>query len=96
MYLDFTLISAPLLFEMRQEEDVGGRNGNETECSDLGRVDCFKVDIQFDNVDRSDRLKVFCTSMEKKLDVANQTTATTSYEVNYGHAKDSRNLEEKT
>ena len=77
---------------MRQEKDGGGRNSNETECSDLGRVDCFKVDIQFDNVDRSDRLKVFCTSMEKKFDVANQTKATTSYEVNYRHAKDSRNL----
>ena len=77
-YLDHSFIPAPLLFVRRL---TGDRIANETSCSDLGRGECFKVDILFDNVDRSDRLKVFCTSVDKKFDVANQTKATTSYEV---------------
>ena len=70
------LIPAPPLFE-RQDGDSNGMP-----CRELGRGDCFKVDIQFDNIDRSDRLKVFCTSVDKKFDVANQNESTTSYEVN--------------
>ena len=72
---------------MRRDQD-GGRNGSETECRKLGGGgDCFKVDILFDNVDRSDRLKVFCTSMEKKFDNRDQSKAETSYEVQLHRVK---------
>ena len=69
---------APSLFEV-SEQDASGLEP----CRAEGIFSCVKVDVNFDLIDQSDRLQVFCTSLDRKPGDTHGQDDTRYYEVGY-------------
>ena len=72
------------MFEVLKE-DTGLRRPCQNRKNEI--KSCVRVNVDFDLIDRSEKLKAFCTSVERKFEAENDEE-TRFYEVNSVQLKD--------
>ena len=59
---------APSLFQVLEQETSVIESYEPCQGDEI--KSCVSIDVDFNTIDQSDRLKVFCTSVERKIDAS--------------------------
>ena len=59
---------APSLFQVMEQETSVLESYEPCQGDEI--KSCVSIDVDFNTIDQSDRLKVFCTSVERKIDAS--------------------------